>query len=290
MPEYLAKTSTCLGLLLIVSCLSFGQDIKFNHITTNDGLANGNVRTILQDYQGFFWFGTEDGLQRYDGYTLVEYRHDQRDSTSISSNFIFCLYEDSKKNLWVGTLDGGICLYDRKANKFRCFKNDPKKATSISSNLVRSISESSDGTLYIGLKAGGFSYFKIPDTIPDKISFINFPIPSIQNEPASSWISAIIEDRDKSMLVAIIGGGVYRFNPVTKEFRQILKDSISRQTQRLTLDSKDRLWISTWGDGLYVYHKATRRLVHFIAGPEAHDLNHNQIEGVTEDAEGNISI
>ncbi len=289
MREYMAYISTSLGLLLLVNCLSFAQDVKFTHITSIDGLANGNVRAILQDYQGFFWIGTEDGLQRYDGYSLVEYRHDADDTTSLSSNFIFCLYEDSKKNLWIGNLDGGLCWYDRKANNFRCFKNDQMDTTSIGSNLVRSISETSDGTLYIGLRKGGFSYFKIPNTIPEKISFTNFPI-SNQNEPLSNWVSDIIEDEDHSLLIAIIGGGIHRFNPLTKKFHRILKDSVTKQTQRLTLDSKNRLWISTWGDGLYVYEKTTHRLAHHTAGPDIRHLRTNQIEGVNEDAEGNFWI
>lgn len=290
MRGFISKATTPFGILLVVTGMSLSQDIKFNHITTNDGLTNGNVRTILQDYQGFFWFGTEDGLQRYDGYSLVDYRHDPGDSTSVSSNFIFYLYEDSKKNLWVGCMDGGICWYNRKENNFRCFKSDPEDPSSIMNNLVRSITESSDGKLYVGLKEGGFSYFQIPDTIPSKIAFTNFPITNIHNESGPSWVSDIIEDRDKSMLVAIIGAGVHRYKPKTNELREILQDSIAKRTQRLTIDSKNRLWISTWGDGLYVYDKSTKRLAHHTAGREAHQLDHNQIEDVYEDPEGNFWI
>ena len=110
MREFITNAVSSVGFLIIVTGTSFSQDIKFNHITPNDGLANGNVRTILQDYQGFFWFGTEDGLQRYDGYTLVEYRHDPQDSTSLSSNYIFRVYEDTTRNLSIGT--GGLTIYD----------------------------------------------------------------------------------------------------------------------------------------------------------------------------------
>ncbi|HKZ36610.1 MAG TPA: two-component regulator propeller domain-containing protein [Chryseolinea sp.] len=290
MREHIVRASLSLGLLLLVSVLAFAQDIKFNHITTNHGLANGNVRTILQDYQGFFWIGTEDGLQRYDGYSLIEYHHDPEVPSSISSNFIFCLYEDSKKNLWIGNLDGGLCWFNRKKNNFHCFKNDPDDPTSLQSNLVRSISETSDGTIYVGCKEGGFSYFKTRDTIPDNITFTNFAIPEIPNERNSSWVSDIIEDDDKSLVVAIIGSGLHRFNPVTKEFHALLRDSVSTQTQRLEIDSQNRLWISTWGDGLYVYDKATRRIAHHKAGHKQHQLLTNQIEGVNEDGEGNIWI
>jgi ligand-binding sensor domain-containing protein/signal transduction histidine kinase len=290
MREFLSKVAASFGFLLLVTSVCLSQEIKFNHITTNDGLANGNVRTIFQDYQGFFWFGTEDGLQRYDGYSLVDYRHDPGDSTSISSNYIFCLYEDSKKNLWVGTMDGGLCWYNRKENNFRRFKNDPSDSTSLINNLVRSITESSDGKLYIGLKEGGFGYFQVLDSIPSKLNFTNYPIENISKDPESAWVSDIIEDSDKTMLVAFIGGGVHRFNPKTNELHEILKDSISKRIPRLTLDSKERLWISSWDNGLYVYDKKTKRLAHHTSGPDANQLDHYQIEDVHEDAEGNFWI
>ena len=290
MREFITKAVIAIGFLLLATGMSFSQDIKFSHITPNDGLANGNVRTILQDYQGFFWFGTEDGLQRYDGYSLVEYRHDPQDSTSLSSNYIFRVYEDTKRNLWVGTLDGGVCWYDRKNNNFLCFKNDPNDSTSITNNLVRCITESSDGKLYVGLKEGGFSYFQIPDNITDKIAFTNFPFR--QGSHTTEYISVgdIIEDDDKSMLVAVAETGVHRFNPHNNDFQKILDDSVAKRPQKLTVDSKKRLWISTWGEGLFVFDKRTKRLAKHIAGPGDHQLKVNQIEGVYEDTEGNFWI
>ena len=186
MREIVTKTLALFFCSTIVVSACLAQDIKFNHITTDDGLSNGNLRAIVQDHQGFLWFGTEDGLQRYDGYSLVEYRHDPEDLKSISSNFIFRLFEDSKKNLWIGTMDGGLCWYDRAANNFRCFQNDPDDSTSLMNNLVRCITESSDGKIYLGLKEGGFSYFTIPEGAPDKLSFTNYPIGSIGNDRAAT--------------------------------------------------------------------------------------------------------
>jgi ligand-binding sensor domain-containing protein/signal transduction histidine kinase len=277
------------GHLIFTASLSYAQDIKFNHITTDDGLANGNVRSIIQDHQGFFWFGTEDGLQRYDGYSLVDYRHDAEDSLSISSNFVLRLFEDSKQNLWIGSLDAGLCWYNRKENNFRCFKNIPGDPSSLMNNLVRVITESSDGKLYIGLRDGGFSYFSIPDTIPDKINFTNVVVEDLA-DPGSTWISHMIEDKDKTMLLALNGGGIQRYDPKANDLHEILKDTISNRTQRLMLDSRNRLWISTWGDGLYVYDQASGRLAHHTAGSEENRLDHNQLEDVHEDHEGNVWI
>ena len=68
---------------------------------------------MVKDFQGFVWIGTEDGLHRFDGNQMKIYRHRESDSLSLSSNFILGLFEDTFHNLWVGTLDGGLCLYDR---------------------------------------------------------------------------------------------------------------------------------------------------------------------------------
>ncbi len=85
------------------------RNIKFTHITTDDGLSQSNVRCILQDHLGFLWFGTFDGLNQYDGYNFKIYKADQNDSTSIKSSSILSLYEDSNHIIWIG-MDQGLML------------------------------------------------------------------------------------------------------------------------------------------------------------------------------------
>ncbi|HSL87819.1 MAG TPA: two-component regulator propeller domain-containing protein, partial [Ignavibacteriaceae bacterium] len=82
----------CLG--LIGSTNSYAQSITFNHLTVEDGLSNNKVNTITQDKTGFIWFGTEDGLSRFDGYNFKIYRHDPSDSNTLSNNSIWALLED----------------------------------------------------------------------------------------------------------------------------------------------------------------------------------------------------
>src|SRR5688500_8938262 len=105
---YFQLAFLCLSLLCAKS-RSHAQDISFSHVTTDNGLLSGNVRTIAEDYQGFFWIGTEDGLQRYDGYSMSTYKYSKHDTTSISGNFVLNIFEDHLKNLWIGTMNG-LCL------------------------------------------------------------------------------------------------------------------------------------------------------------------------------------
>src|SRR5258706_6520106 len=108
---------TCTKKYLLVACLHFfiflpfnslaqAPKLKFKHITNENGLSNTTIEAIFQDKRGFMWFGTRDGLNRYDGYQFVIYRYDSKDSNSISDNYIQYIYEDRDQNLWIGTING----------------------------------------------------------------------------------------------------------------------------------------------------------------------------------------
>ena len=110
---------TILFLVFNFSLLSAQRaNFKFERISVEHGLSQEIVRCILQDSQGFMWFGTNDGLNKYDGYKFTTYRHDPEDSTSLGSNNITALYEDHSGNLWIGTFEGGLNRYDRDKNDF----------------------------------------------------------------------------------------------------------------------------------------------------------------------------
>jgi len=99
-------------LILTFGCLqfwnvnTFAQEIAFNHLTVQSGLSNNKVNTVIQDRTGFIWFGTEDGLNRYDGYNFKIFRHDPSDSNSLSGNSVWSLMEDHIGNIWIGTKGG----------------------------------------------------------------------------------------------------------------------------------------------------------------------------------------
>ncbi|HSY60591.1 MAG TPA: two-component regulator propeller domain-containing protein, partial [Cytophaga sp.] len=83
----------------------------FHSLSIKDGLSEATVRSIAEDRTGFMWFGTEDGLNKYDGYVFTVFKNTVKDSFSVSSNNIKCIYTDSKGNLWIGTRHG-LNLYD----------------------------------------------------------------------------------------------------------------------------------------------------------------------------------
>ena len=94
------------------------QDINFTALTIKDGLSSNTVTSILRDHYGFMWFGTEDGLNKFDGTNFKVYRYRPNDSSNLQTNEILSLHEDHKGNLWVATSGGSLSLYDRKKDAF----------------------------------------------------------------------------------------------------------------------------------------------------------------------------
>ena len=123
-------------------------------LNIDDGLSQNFVTAILQDHRGFMWFGTRDGLNKYDGYRFTIYRHDPYDFTSISFNWISIIYEDKAHRLWIGTYDGGLNLFDRETERFQRFMHDPVHANSLSDSRITAIAEGPEGEMWIGTQAG----------------------------------------------------------------------------------------------------------------------------------------
>ena len=90
------------------SAWASGPSVRFDKLSIEHGLSQSMVFSIAQDEQGFMWFGTQDGLNRYDGYEFKTFRHDPDDPNSLSKNFVWALHNDSKGRLWVGSEWGGV--------------------------------------------------------------------------------------------------------------------------------------------------------------------------------------
>ncbi len=149
-------SSTNLWLLFLllhgipIFSLSQQQSLKFEHLGTREGLSHSNTICMLQDSRGFMWFGTRDGLNKYDGYSFIVYKNDINDKNSLSSNMIMDLKEDVNGSLWIATWGGGVSKFDRESEKFTQYKHDRNNVNTISSDLVNSIIIDREGILWIG--------------------------------------------------------------------------------------------------------------------------------------------
>jgi hypothetical protein len=115
------------------------RDVRFAHLTTNDGLSQGYVTAILQDRRGFMWFATRDGLNRYDGNTFVVYKNNANDPGSLSSNFLQDLLEDDHGYLWIAT-DTGVDKFDPTTERCIRYLHDARgRQRAIASRIALSI-------------------------------------------------------------------------------------------------------------------------------------------------------
>ncbi len=131
-----------------------GSVVRFEHITIEDGLSQNAGLAIFQDSRGYLWIGTQDGLNRYDGYGFKVYKHDPEDPTTISHNSILSMAEDKNGSLWIGTWGGGLNRYDPATETFTRYLPDPKDPASISNGTINSIKGDTNGDLWIATLAG----------------------------------------------------------------------------------------------------------------------------------------
>ena len=134
------------------------EDLRFTHLTTNDGLSQGYVTAILQDRKGFVWLATRDGLNRYDGNAFVVYKNNPNDPGSLSSNFIQDLIEDDHGYLWIAT-NTGVNKFDPTTERFTRYLHDSNNSNSLGGTYVTSIARNSGGYLWFGTESAGLDRF-----------------------------------------------------------------------------------------------------------------------------------
>ena len=225
--------------------------VRFDHISTEQGLSNLDVWSILRDNQGFMWFATLDGLNRYDGYEMRVFKHDRDDPRSLSENTIRTLYQDRAGTLWIGTWTGGLERFDRDTESFTHFQHNPDDPNSLSSDSVFAITEDHAGKLWLGTRGGGLDRFD-----PQTQTFTHFRHdPTNSQSLSNDSVFALLEDHDGALWVGT-DGGLNRLDPNTGAFTPYLHDpanpdSLSNdQIRSLHLDDNGMLWVGTFGGGL----------------------------------------
>jgi ligand-binding sensor domain-containing protein len=130
------------------------RPITFKHLTIDDGLSQSLIHAILQDRKGYMWFGTQDGLNRYDGYRFTVFKNDAFDSTSISGNEVTALYEDRDGNLWIGA--GTLNRFDPQTERFERYALLPEQRERPNALSITKICAEQNGALWLGTDRGLF--------------------------------------------------------------------------------------------------------------------------------------
>ncbi len=130
------------------------EDLRFSHISIRDGLSQSTVLSIIQDSRGFLWFGTEDGLNRYDGYDFTIFKYDPHAPSSLSYNYINTLCESVDGDLWIGTFGGGLNRFDRDTETFTRFRDMMSNPSSLTNDYVNAILQDREGRIWVGTQNG----------------------------------------------------------------------------------------------------------------------------------------
>jgi ligand-binding sensor domain-containing protein len=300
-----------LNLHFSVSLIARTDDIKFERISIEHGLSHSCVQSILQDSRGFMWFGTENGLNKYDGYRFKVYWYEPDNPHSLSHNFVRVIHEDRMGILWIGT-EGGLNKFDRKTEKFTRYQNDPENPHSLSENRIMTIHEDRSGILWIGTEGGGLNKFVLSPTLSDlqgeaegfdpgqqRKKFTRY-----QNDPddphslSENRVMAILEDHAGTLWIGTYGG-INKFDRETQKFIRYQSNrddphSLSSNSVWSIYEDPGQpgvLWIGTYGRGLNKFDWETGRFTHYFYDPnDPHSLSNNEVWSIYEDRQGMLWI
>lgn len=276
----------CLILSLLTSTLVHSQisrEYQFDHISLEQGLSQSSVYSILQDYKGFLWVGTEDGLNKFDGYSFKVYRHSPDNKRSIAGNFIQVIHEDRDSILWLGLEGAGLSRFDRKTETFTAFRSIPQDTLSLSHNNVRAIYDDQHGSLWLGT-LNGISIF-------DKKHGISRRIFHNSNNPkglSHNVVTSFFADKHGALWVGTWGGGLNKYDKRTNSFK-VYKNEHHPQglgndfVRCIFEDHAGVMWVGTAG-GLFSFDTQTEHFTQYINNwKNPNSVSGNTVQSIVED-------
>ncbi len=258
--------------------------ISFKHLSVEDGLSQSTVWSIYQDTEGFMWFGTRDGLNKYDGYQFTVYKNDATNPYSLSNNNIRAIYEDDSGAFWIGTYGGGLNKFNRKNETFSHYRNEPGNRNSLSHDIIFSIYKGDSGVLWIGTYGGGLNRFNCEDEI-----FRHYK--NDTNDPKSlisNRITSLYVDHSNTLWVGT-NKGLDKFDKEKQQFfhyrlnTEMSENETENYIWSIYEDRSGILWIGT-DKGLNQFDRENGASIHYQIYPNSpNSLSSNDVRFIYED-------
>ncbi|CAN5656406.1 hybrid sensor histidine kinase/response regulator transcription factor [soil metagenome] len=297
---------------------SYSQSYYFRHYQVENGISNNATICSLQDKMGFLWFGTKDGLNRYDGYTFKIFSNSPEDSLSIGNNFIHCLYEDPTGILWVGT-ENGLYKYDAVTERFALLKFTKNLAlrdirmdskgnfwmicgfTLIKYNVAdqslssyetnkffsaTSLCMAADGDLLISTTTGFLERYNTATN-----SFTSYDLFSHSKLTVSRWVERLYTTSDGTILAGTSNQGVKLFNPKSSTYIDILTYNTNKTeifVRNFIQVNDAECWIGT-ETGIFIYNLNNGHVTNLQKKyNDPYSISDNAVYCFTKDREGGI--
>ncbi len=281
-------------LLLLLSTVRAQNHIVFNHLTVADGLSQSAVTCIFQDTKGFMWFGTQDGLNRYDGYNLKVFKNDPADSSSLINNFIFSIYEDSSGTMYVENQGGGFQKYISLTESFVRISKDKINLKNARYSTVSAFHQDADGVQWIGGLGSGTGLKRLDLHTGKTIVYKHDP--SIPSSLSDDKVYSVYRDHSGNLWVGTFNG-LDKLNEKTGEFKHYRHDpndpnSLSDNfVWPVYEDRQGYLWVGTVKGGLNRFDPAAGTFINYKNdSSDPASINDNFIFSIYEDLSGMMWI
>lgn len=259
------------------------NDINFKSLTIENGLSQSTVETILQDSNGYMWIGTNDGLNKYNGYSFKKYEHDIYDKNTISSNYIVDIVEDNDGYIWVSTTNGLNKINPKNDNIINYFSTS--KGGNLSNNRICEILVRKNNDILVTTSDGLNLYNKDTDSFERILAG--------KDDLPSQYIHSIEEDYYGNIWLGTQSGLVKLDKNLTKiqEFTNKTIDSISdNPIYRVYSDGSDNIWVATLGSGLININSKTNNIKVYKNSNSEKSLPNDVVRDILRDSNGNLWI
>ncbi len=262
----------CLGALLALA-LSLApsadaaepRNVRIERISSEAGLSQSLVNCTLQDSNGFMWFGTQEGLNRYDGYQFTVFDHDPDDPNSLLKGSIRSIVEDHRGVLWIGTLGGGLSRFNTVRGTFSHFRHSETDPSSLSSNQVQVVYRDRQERVWVGTDDSGLDLFD-----PKRGQFTH-----IQLKPGETVsVRGILQDVDGYLWLGTQRSGLFRYDPRSGAVHHYEHDPDSmgslsdNRVMDILQDRYGTVWVATYSGGLNRFNALTETFDHFRHSPD----------------------
>lgn len=231
--------------ILVLACqnLVIAQpNINITTLNGINGLSQNTINCLYKDHYGFMWFGTQDGLNKYDGYKVTVYKHNIHNPQSLPANHITTICEDKEGNLWVGTRTEGLSRYDRSRDVFLNFKNSASNS-SISNNSITIAYKDKRSNLWIGT-AKGLNLFEKKSGKFKRYTSVTKDNATISD----NTITAIFEDDEQRLWIGT-SNGLNLLDRTTGKFTRYVdkaKNNGGNFINSICEDDNHQLWLGTY--------------------------------------------